>query len=105
MREETRMDPKECVLYSGGLKGAESAFGAEAERHLVEEVNFTFEGHKIERSHGVRTLSHAELKQGDVSLEYISKLMSRHFPETDTFKKVLQTIWHQVNSAHEIFVV
>ena len=99
------MDPKESVLYSGGLKGAEAAFGAAAERYGVEEVNFTFEGHKIERSRGLRTLSHSELKHGDVSLEYVSKLMNRHFPETDTFKKVLQTIWHQVNSAQEIYVI
>jgi hypothetical protein len=99
------MDAKECVLYSGGLKGAEAAFGAAAERLGIEEVNFTFEGHKIERNRGVRTLTHTELKHGDVSLEYVSKLMNRHFPETDTFKKVLQTIWHQVNSAQEVFVV
>ena len=99
------MNAKESVLYSGGLKGAEAAFGALAERHGVEEVNFTFEGHKIERTRGVRTLSQAELKHGDVSLEYVSKLMNRHFPETDTFKKVLQTIWHQVNAAQEIYVV
>jgi hypothetical protein len=99
------MNPKDCVLYSGGLKGAEAAFGAEAERHGVQEVNFTFEGHKIERSRGVRTLTQAELRHGDVSLEYVSKLMNRHFPETDTFKKVLQTIWHQVNNAAEVYVV
>jgi len=99
------MDPKECVLYSGGLKGAEAAFGAEAERWGVEEVNFTFDGHKIERSRGLRTLSHAELQHGDVSLEYVSRLMNRHYPETDTFKKVLQTIWHQVNPAQEIYVI
>jgi hypothetical protein len=70
----------------------------------VEEVNFTFDGHRIERSRGVRTLSAAELQHGDVSLAYVSKLMHRHYPETDTFKKVLQTIWHQVNSAQEIYV-
>jgi len=99
------MNPKDNVLYSGGLKGAEAAFGAAAERHGIEEVNFTFEGHKIERSRGVRTLSNSELMHGDVSLEYVSKLMNRHFPETDTFKKVLQTIWHQVNSAQEVYVI
>ena len=100
-----RMKPRDCVLYSGGLRGAEATFGGEAERHGVEEVNFTFEGHRIERSRGVRTLSAAELQHGDVSLAYVSKLMHRHYPETDTFKKVLQTIWHQVNSAQEIYVV
>jgi hypothetical protein len=99
------MKPTECVLYSGGLRGAEAAFGAIAEQYGIEEVNFTFDQHQIERTRGVRTLSHAELKHGDVSLAYVSGLMHRHFPDTDYIKKVLQTIWHQVNNAQEVFVV
>ena len=99
------MDASECVLYSGGLKGAEAAFGAAAERWGVEEVTFTFDGHHIERTRGVRTLTHAELRQGDVSLQYVSKLMHRHYPDTEYIKQVLRTIWHQVNNAQEIYVV
>ncbi|HVN85153.1 MAG TPA: hypothetical protein VMW17_09935 [Candidatus Binatia bacterium] len=99
------MKATDCVLYSGGLKGAEAAFGAAADRYGVEEVNFTFEGHQIERTRGVRTLTHAELQQGDVSLAYVSKLMNRRYPDTEYIKKVLQTIWHQVNNAQEIYVV
>ena len=99
------MDITECVLYSGGLKGSEAAFGATAETYAIEEVNFTFDDHVIERSRGVRTLSHAELLKGDVSLAYVSNLIHRHLPETDYFKKVLQTIWHQVNNAQEIYVI
>ncbi len=99
------MKASECVLYSGGLKGAEAAFGAAAERHGVEEVNFTFEGRELERTRGVRTLTHAELLQGDVSLAYVSQLMHRRYPDTDYIKKVLQSIWHQVNNAQEIYVV
>ena len=99
------MDARECVLYSGGLKGAEAAVGATAERYGIEEVTFTFEGHQIERTRGVRTLTHAELQHGDVSLAYVSKLMHRHYPDTDYIKQVLQTIWHQVNNAQEIYVV
>ncbi len=99
------LNPRDCVLYSGGLRGAEAAFGACAERHGVEEVTFTFDGHQIERHRGVRTLSHAELLHGDVSLAYVSKLMRRHYPETDYIKKVLQSIWHQVNNAQEIYAV
>ena len=53
----------------------------------------------------MRTLSHAELLHGDVSLAYVSKLMRRHYPETDYIKKVLQVIWHQVNSAQEVYIV
>ncbi|MBP1684591.1 MAG: hypothetical protein H6Q33_734 [Deltaproteobacteria bacterium] len=103
--ESDHMNPSECVLFSGGLKGTEATFGATAERYGIEEVNFTFDGHQIERTRGVRTLSHAELQHGDVSLAYVSKLMHRHYPDTDYIKKVLQTIWHQVNNAQEIYVV
>lgn len=100
-----KMTPSDCILYSGGLKGAEAAFGAAAERHGVEEVNFTFEGRELERTRGIRTLTHEELLHGDVSLAYVSKLMNRRYPDTDYIKKVLQTIWHQINNAQEIYVV
>ena len=50
-------------------------------------------------------LTHAELKHGDVSLAYVSRLMHRHYPDTPLFKKVLQSIWHQVNNGQEIYVV
>ena len=37
------MKPADCILFSGAAAGAEAAFGACAERHGIEEVNFTFE--------------------------------------------------------------
>jgi hypothetical protein len=40
-----------------------------------------------------------------VSLSYVSKLMHRVYHDTPLFKKVLQTIWHQVNHGQEIYVV
>jgi hypothetical protein len=99
------MKATDCVLYSGGLQGAEAAFGAAAERHAVAEVNFTFEGREVARRRGLRTLTPEELMSGDVSLQYVSKLMHRHYPNTNYIKRVLQTIWHQVNNAQEIYVV
>ena len=63
------MTPADCILFSGGAPGAEAEFGACAERHGVEEVDFTFDGHQIERQRGVRVLNHEELLEGDVSLE------------------------------------
>ncbi len=99
------MKPEECVLYSGAAGGAEAEFGAAAERRGIEEVNFTFEGHKDARTRGIRVLTHAELKQGDVSLAYVSRLMHREYRDTPLFKKVLQSIWHQVNNGQEIYVV
>jgi hypothetical protein len=99
------MKPEECTLYSGAAGGAEAEFGAAAERHGIDEVNFTFEGHNDARQRGIRVLTHAELRRGDVSLGYVSKLMHRRFPDTPLFKKVLQSIWHQVNCGQEIYVV
>ena len=54
---------------------------------------------------GIRVLTHLELRQGDVSLAYVSRLMNRTFTDTPLFRKVLQSIWHQVNSGQEIYVV
>ncbi len=99
------MKKEDSILFSGGIKGAEEAFGAAAERYGIEEVNFTFEGHAIVRQRGLRMLNHKELKNGDVSLEYISKLMNRSYPKTPTFRKILQSIWYQINNGQEIFVI
>ena len=99
------MKPSDCILFSGGAPGAESHFGACAERHGVEEVNFTFDGHRIERHRGVRVLNHEELLSGDVSLEYVSRLMHRRYAEGPTLRKILQTLWYQVNHGQEIYVI
>jgi hypothetical protein len=95
----------DCILFSGGAAGAEAEFGACAERHGIDEVNFTFEGHKLARQRGVRVLNHEELQAGDVSLEYVSKLMSRRYADAPTIRRILQTIWYQVNNGQEIYVV
>jgi hypothetical protein len=93
------------ILFSGGVKGAEAEFGANAERFGIEEVNFTFEGHNIVRQRGLRVLNHEELKNGDVSLEYVSRLMNRRYISSPTFRKILQSIWYQINSGQEIYVI
>jgi hypothetical protein len=99
------MKPDDCVLFSGGAPGAEAAFGAAAERHHIDEVNFTFEGHNAVRTRGVRVLNHEELLSGDVSLEYVSRLMNRRYTEGPTIRKILQTLWYQVNAGQEIYVI
>jgi hypothetical protein len=99
------MDKADVILFSGGAAGAEAEFGACAERHGIEEVNFTFDGHKIERHRGVRVLNHEELLNGDVSLEYVSRLMHRRYADAPTIRKVLQTLWYQVNNGQEIYVI
>ena len=99
------MKPADCILFSGGAAGAEAEFGACAERHGVEEVNFTFEGHQEVRRRGLRALNHEELQAGDVSLEYVSRLMNRRYAEGPLIRKVLQSLWYQVNSGQEIYVI
>ena len=99
------MNKQDCILFSGGAKGSEAAFGAIAEEHGIEEVNFSFEGHSIERQRGLRVLNHEELLRGDVSLEYVSRLMNRRYTETPTLRKLLQSIWYQVNSGQEVYVI
>jgi hypothetical protein len=99
------MNREDFILFSGGAAGAEAAFGDCAERYGIEEVNFTFEGHAHVRHRGLRFLNHEELKAGDVSLEYVSRLMNRRYTDSPTIRKVLQSIWYQINSGQEIYVV
>jgi hypothetical protein len=99
------MNREDCILYSGGAPGAEAEFGAQAERFGIDEVNFAFEGHTHARTRGLRILNHEELKAGDVSLVYISKLLNRRYIDSPTLRKVLQSIWYQINHGQEIFVI
>ncbi|MCK9239969.1 hypothetical protein [Desulfocurvus sp.] len=93
------------ILFSGGAKGAEAAFGELAQRYGVEEVNYSFEGHVSERTRGLRTLTEDELALKDVSLTYVSRLMNRKFSTAPLFRKVLQSICWQVASGFEVYVV
>lgn len=87
------MNPRDSVLFSGGAPGAEAAFGACAEQHGVEEVNFTFDGHTIVRQRGVRVLNHEELQAEDISLEYVSRLKRRRYTEGPIIRKVLEALF------------
>lgn len=99
------MSREDFILFSGGAPGAEAEFGACAERFGIEEVNFGFEGHTHLRTRGLRILNHEELKAGDVSLEYVSRLMNRRYTDSPTIRKVLQSIWYQINHGQDIFVI
>lgn len=99
------MDPKNCTLYSGGLKGAETTFGEAAENFGVNEVIYTFEDHKLFRDKNSIILSQAELERGDISMELASRMLNRTYYETEKIRKVLQTIFHMVNSGHQVFVI
>jgi len=98
-------DISKTTLYSGGHKGAEAEFGKLAEAWNIKEVNISFEGHNAERTRGVRVLNREELQKGDVSMEIVSKLMKRTYSRTEKIRKVIQTIFHMVNSGHHIIAV
>ncbi len=99
------LDPKQCILYSGGAAGTETFFGTLAEEWGIEEVNYSFEGHQLQRTRGIRVLTNDELALKDVSLTYVSKLMSREYTRAPLFRKVLQSICWQVSSGGEIVVI
>lgn len=99
------MPTSEYTLFSGGAQGAEAEFGRLAEKYGVQEVTFTFEGHKGERSRGMRVLTPEELMRKDVSLSYVSRLLNRTFTNAPVMRGILQTIMYQVDSAQEIFVI
>ena len=97
--------PSEFTLFSGGAQGAESEFGNVAEKYGVQEVNFSFEGHKIESTRGLRMLTTEELLRKDVSLTYVSKLLDRNFSNAPHIRMVLRTIMYQVEAGLEVFVI
>ncbi len=100
------LSPGSFTLLASGSAGAEEEFGASAERWGVGEVNFTFGGrHGIARTRGLVELSEDELRVGEVSAAYVKAHMHRAFPESAELRRVLQTIWHQVSTAGEVFAV
>ncbi len=95
-----------CTLLSGAARGSEQAFGECAEQWGLGEINFTFEGRPAPtRSRGLCLLSENELQKGAVSGRYVEAHMHRNYPDTPAFRKILRSIWHQVNTAGQVFVV
>lgn len=99
------MEIANCTLYSSGLKGAEATFGEEAEKIGIKDVVYTFEGHKLARDKNTIVLDKEQLERGDISMELASRMLNRTYYETEKIRKVLQTIFHMVNSGHQVFVV
>ena len=98
-------DYSDVTLFSGGHRGAEAEFGKLAEKFGINEVNFSFEGHNIERTRGMKVLSADELKKGDISMDIVSTRMGRKFSRVDKIRKVFQSIFHMVNNGYQVFVV
>ncbi len=95
-------------LLSGGAPGAEEAFGAQAQRWGLREINFSFAGKVTTRQRGIRMLSDAELSRGRVSDAWLQAHLRADLAKSthpEHLRRVLESIWHQVNPAGEVFVV
>ena len=93
-------------LFSGGARGAEATFGACAEQYGVRETHYSFSGHPFRaRDRGAVELSEDELARGDCSLLYVAHRLERSLSQIPNIKRILQTTWHQISSADEVFVV
>lgn len=99
------MPPGAYTLLSGGAKGTEAEFGRAAEAWGLGELNFSFDGRSPERGRGMVILTDEELAHGAVSPIFIQARLSRTFPDAPLFRKMLQSIWHQVNTAGEVFCI
>ncbi|SDU37034.1 hypothetical protein [Desulfobacula phenolica] len=99
------MNNNECSIYSGGLKGAEETFGRCAEKYGINEINFSFEGHRPSRDKNITLLSEEELKKGNISMEIVSARMGRRYSRADKIRKVFQVIFHMVNKGYQVVAV
>ncbi len=103
---ETRKDPGSYHLFSGGAKGAEATFGECAERWGLQETHYSFAEHPFrERERGIEELDDEQLKRGDFSIVYASHRLGRPLTRIPNIKRILQTVWHQVTAASEVFVI
>ncbi len=93
------------TLVSGGAPGAEAEFGACAERWGLGEQTYSFAGRHVVRSRGLVELNDAQLQRGDVSRAYLTARMRRTYSDDPALRKVLQSLWHLVTRAGEVFAV
>lgn len=98
-------DMSTVTLYSGGHRGTEAEFGKNAQRWGIAEVNFSFEGHQMERDHNVQMLDEEELKKGDISMEIVSRRMSRTYARAEKIRRVIQLLFHIVNKGYHVLAV
>jgi len=99
------IDCSQITMYSGGHRGAEAEFGKTAERWGIQEVNFSFEGHVVERDRGVHILRPDELDKGDVSMSIVSLRMGRTYARTAKIRQVIQSIFHMVNKGYHVITI
>ncbi|MCF8068082.1 MAG: hypothetical protein K9L30_05810 [Desulfobacterales bacterium] len=98
-------DCTKVTLYTGGHKGAEAEFLKLADTTGINKVIYSFEGHNAACFDGAQILNSEELKKGDISMEIISKLMGRTYSKADKIRKVIQSIFHMVNSGYHVVAI
>ena len=99
------MSTNEYTLFSGGHKGTEAEFGLQAELRGVKEVNFSYEGREPARSRGLVVLTPEEMMRGDISMEIVCMHMGRSYSSVETIRKVMQLLFHMVNSGFQVLGV
>jgi len=92
-------------LFHGGHKGAESEFGAAAEKWGISETTLSFEGHRMERAKNVEVLSDETLRQGRVSMEFVFQTLGRRFATGKGLRRVIKSMFHVVTRSDELFAV
>lgn len=99
------MNPKDVTFYSGGARGAEAAFGQAASDNGLIEVNFTFEGHHIDRDVNTRELTKEELLKSDMVMSEVSRRLKRDYSRSPWMRQILQSICHQVTNGFQVLVI
>ena len=99
------MDKQQARLFSGGHKGAEAEFGRAAEQWNIPETTLSFEGHPMEHSGEVVTLTDEELARGDVSMDFVFTSLGRTFHRGKGIRRVIQSMFHVVTRGNELFAV
>nr|MBF0221794.1 hypothetical protein [Desulfobulbaceae bacterium] len=96
-----------CTVFTSGLRGAEAAFGEEAVKRGMQECVYTFADQKVDRVNAqcVNVLAADELARGNISMEIVSQMMNRKYYGSEKIRKVLQVLFHVVNSGHQVIVV
>jgi hypothetical protein len=98
------LPPSSFTLLSGGAPGAEAAFGEVAERYGAHEVTFSFAGNETAHSRGLVELSDEEPDRGGARNLHPGPAPP-NLSQDSAIQRLLKSIWHQVATAGEVFVV
>lgn len=99
------VDRSQYTLFSGGHAGAEAEFGECAEHWGIQEVNFSYKGHKVTRDKNIIQLGEEELRKGDVSMEIVSRAMGRNYHQAEKIRRIMQSLFHIVTSGDHVFAI